>query len=194
MTKLICKNSQLFFPAVCWLCAYPAAFQWLLLRFDLILHPLVAEKNASHDQLYSKTDFIAIGWDSLSLTISIGSSISWPHDQFDGFLSRLLPPTYTSRINRGLWRCNRHVKIDIFWEKHPMKALSLNSQILLHLYLILENRDVLFENRTCETVDHGLIWNLHSRRFNSWDCLQNVNFLDDVCCLHIIVYPWNHKL
>ena len=82
----------------------------------------------------------------------------------------------------------------ILREKHPMKALSLNSLILLHLYLILENRDVLFENRTCETVDHGLIWNLHSRRFNSWDCLQNVNFLDDVCCLHIIVYPWNHKL
>ena len=118
MTKLICKNSQLFFPAVCWLCAYPAAFQWLLLRFDLILHPLVAEKNASHDQLYSKTDFIAIGWDSLSLTISIGSSISWPHDQFDGFLSRLLPPSYTSRINRGLGRCNRHVKIDIFWGRN----------------------------------------------------------------------------
>ena len=79
--KLICKNSQLFFAGVGWLSIYPAVFQWLSSRIDLILYPRVAENIASHDELsaepWNRFYYHRISSDSPSPSISIGFLFFW---------------------------------------------------------------------------------------------------------------------
>ena len=81
------------------------------------------------------------------------------------------------------------------WELHLIETLFLNSQIPhLHFDLTLGHWKTLCKNRACETVDNCLLWDFTPRRFSPWDCLLNVNFLDNVCCLCNTVDPWNHNL
>ena len=127
---------------------YPASFQWLSSRFDLILHFCVAEKNASFICKASEPDFIAIGSKVSSDLRSSG--FFWPHDQFSSFLLKTpfgkwyfpyQPGILTLQLSCQNWY--------YLGEKHPTKALSLNLKVL-PLDLILEHWDPLFENHTSE--------------------------------------------
>ena len=105
--RLICKNSQLFFSGVSWLSVYLAAFQRP--RIDVILHSRVAEKK------HHTIDYLHSFWnwfychrmnDLLRLVITHNFywifvlAIFWPHDQFNGFLLRLLLQTMLSTSTR----------------------------------------------------------------------------------------------
>ena len=105
-------------------------------------------------KLWQPILFSMISLDSSLLTISIGSLLFWlffdPMINLMDLVESLVAKLYFSHqpeIATLQSPCQNQYNLK---EKYPTKALLLNSQILLLLNLILEHRDVLFENHTCE--------------------------------------------